>query len=346
MPSFQDEIDPDIEPMSQDSTSAGVEYQLNSNSMISVHFIHNDLRETIEDIGFLNALGDEGYLIGNPGKRDTAIQFPTGATPLGQPTPRPKRQYDALELGFNRRFSNNWFFSANYTLSRLYGNYTGLASSDEISTPTTDTTSATAQQQAGSISRPGGNANRYWDLDELLWDSRGNLDVLGRLATDRPHVVKLYGAYNLPFGTQVGAFFYGASGTPVSTYVTSTHAADMIVNGRGDLGRTPALTRTDLLVAHEVRMMGTKSLRLELNVLNLFNQKTARHIFNYLNRGSGIERGSSLIDLTNTDLSQGYDYNALIRDTPDGANAYDPRYGEPDLFEDGARGQFLVKFQF
>ena len=138
--------------------------------------------------------------------------------------PTPKRQYDALELGYNRRFANNWFFSANYTLSRLYGNYSGLASSDEVTTPTTGGSSATAQQQAGSIARPGGNVNRAWDLDELLCDSRGNLDVLGRLATDRPHVVKLYGAYDFPFGTQIGAFFYGASGTPISTYVTSTNS--------------------------------------------------------------------------------------------------------------------------
>ena len=62
--------------------------------------------------------------------------------------------------------------------------------------------------------------NRAWDLDEMLWDSHGNLDVVGRLATDRPHVVKLYGAYDFPFGTQIGAFFYGGSGTPISTYVT------------------------------------------------------------------------------------------------------------------------------
>lgn len=68
--------------------------------------------------------------------------------------------------------------------------------------------------------------------------------------------MKLYGAYTLPLGTQVGAFFYGASGTPISTYVTSTHAADIIVNGRGDMGRTPMLTRTDLLVAHDWRLMG------------------------------------------------------------------------------------------
>src|SRR2546422_7470095 len=45
--------------------------------------------------------------------------------------------------------------------------------------------------------------------------------VNGLLPTDRPHVVKLYGAYTLPFHTQIGAFFYGGSGTPISTVVNS-----------------------------------------------------------------------------------------------------------------------------
>ena len=169
----------------------------------------------------------------------------------------------------------------------------------------------------------------------------------GRLATDRPHVVKVYGAYTFPFGTQIGAFFYAGSGTPISTYVTSVHTADVFVEGRGNFyeldgsvtrdKRTPALTRTDLLLSHAVDVAGNKRLRFDLNVQNLFNQKTTRHIFNFLNRGSGTERGSSLIDLTNTDLTKGYDYNALIRATPDGANAYEPRYGMADLFEDGTR---------
>ena len=44
--------------------------------------------------------------------------------------------------------------------------------------------------------------------------------------------MKLYGAYDFPFGTQFGAFFYGGSGTPVYTYVTSTHSADLFVEGR------------------------------------------------------------------------------------------------------------------
>jgi hypothetical protein len=93
-------------------------------------------------------------------------------------------------------------------------------------------------------------------------------------------------------------------------------------------------------------MAGNKRLRLELNVLNLFNQKTARHIFNYLNRGAGVPRSSSAINLHELDLFKGYDYMALIRATPDGANAFDPRYDMPDLFEPGTQGQVSVKFVF
>ena len=54
------------------------------------------------------------------------------------------------------------------------------------------------------------------------------------------------------------------------------------------MGRTPFYSKTDLLVSHELPMAGNKRLRFELNVLNLFNQKTARHVFNYLNRGAGV----------------------------------------------------------
>ena len=354
---FQAEVDAAIKPMRQSSASGGVELQVGRNSVVTAHIIHNDLLETIEDIGFLTAAGDEGYVIGNPGRSLSELQFSTGATPAGFKTPRPKRQYDALELGYSRRLANRWFFSANYTFSRLYGNYSGLASSDEITTPTTGGSSSAAQQQAGSISRPGGNTNRAWDLDELLWDSHGNLGLEGRLATDRPHVAKLYGSYDLPFGTQVGAFFYGGSGTPVYTYVTSTNSADLFVEGRNGYyengqvlhdKRTPPLSRTDLLVSHEIGLAGRKRLRLELNVLNLFDQQTARHIFNYLNKGAIIpDRQSSFIDLSGADLSKGYDYISLINRTTDGqARAYDPRYGKADLFEPGRRGYVTVKFLF
>ena len=346
VPSF-DATDPDIKPMYQDSTSIGTEYQLGSEMVFGAHFVHNDLGRTIEDIGALDAFGNETYIIGNPGEGLGEIQFPSGATPLGQPVPRPKRQYDALELTLSKRYSNNYFWSASYVLSRLYGNYPGIASSDEISTPTTGTSSATAQQQAGSVSRQGGNANRAWDIDEIFWDSRGNLDVIGRLPTDRPHVVKLYGSYLAPFGTQFGVNFYGGSGTPLTTYVNTTNQTQAFVNGRGDLGRSDVLTRTDFLVSHELKLGGgNKRMRLELNLLNAFNQKTSRHQFNFLNRGAGSPRASAAINLSNVDLRNGYDYNALIAASSEGAGAYDPRFQRDDLFEPGTQGYFTVRFLF
>jgi hypothetical protein len=289
--------------------------------------------------------GDEVYYIANPGEGGATITPPSGAT-APFPTPTAKRKYDALEITASRRFSQNWFASGSVTISRLWGNYAGLASSDEITTPTTGVSSSTAQQQAGSISRPGSNVNRAWDIDELLWDSHGHLDVTGRLATDRPVVTKLYGAYTLPTNTQVGAFFYAGSGTPLTTYVNTLNQTQVMVNGRGDMGRTPFLTRTDLLISHELPMAAGRRIRLELNILNLFNQKTVLHKFNNLNRGAGLARASSAIDLSNVDLAQGYDYNALILASQEGAFAYDPRYGQADLFQTGLQGQFSVKFVF
>jgi hypothetical protein len=107
------------------------------------------------------------------------------------------------------------------------------------------------------------------------------------------------------------------------------------------------LTRTDLLVSHELKMGGgNKRLRLELNLLNAFNQKTSRHQFNYLNRGAGAPRPSSAISLADVDLRNGYDYNARIQGSPDGANAYDPRFGLDDIFEPGTQGYFTVRFIF
>jgi hypothetical protein len=94
---------------------------------------------------------------------------------------------------------------------------------------------------------------------------------------------------------------------------------------------------------------GPKRLRFELNLQNLFNQKTATHIFNFLNKGApggGSAISADAIALTNVDLSKGYDYRAMILATPDGASAFDPRYGQPDLWQTGLQGQISVKFSF
>lgn len=343
VPAF-DLVDPLTKPTFQDSASAGLEYQLAAASVLTVHAIHNSLKRVIEDVGTVIS-GNTVLYITNPGEAGGRTMATTGPT-APFPTPRVKRTYDAVEIGLSRRLARGWFAGGNYTYSRLHGNFGGLSSSDEIRTPTTGVGWKTQQAQAYSVANPGGSLRRNWDIDELMWDAHGHLDIRGRLATDRPHVVKLFGAYRFPFGTQVGAYFYGGSGIPISTYVNTTNQTEVFVNGRGDMGRTPRLTETNVLVSHQHALGRGRSLRVELNVLNVFNQKTATHVFNWLNRGAGAPRASSAIDLSRTNLAAGYDYHALIRATPDGANAYDPRYGRPDLFNDGLRGQVMVKLVF
>jgi Carboxypeptidase regulatory-like domain len=339
VPNFET-VDPDLKPMSQDSFNLGTEYQLGRTTVFSINYVHNNLVRTIEDIGLL-VDGDEVYLYANPGEGLATDALVSTATPAFK-VPKAKRQYDAVQLELNRRFADNWFMGGSYVWSKLQGNYPGIASSDEIRTPTLGLVYGADQQQSGINFRPGGNVNRAWDLDESTWDAKGNLDPQGPLATDRPHVFKLYGAYSFPFGTQIGANFYAGSGTPLTTYVNTLNGIEVFVEGRGDMGRTDLLNYTDLLLSQEVRMGGTQRLRFELNVLNLFNQQTSRHRFNYLNR----TRAAAEIDLHSTNLAQGYDYNAMLRATPDGANAFDPRYNMDDLFSPGTSGHFLVKWLF
>ena len=43
---------------------------------------------------------------------------------------------------------------------------------------------------------------------------------------------------------------------------------------------------------------------------------------------------------------EGFDYNALLAATPDGARALDPRYGLEDLFNPGLSARISAKFIF
>ena len=89
------------------------------------------------------------------------------------------REYTGLELRLDKRFSRNWYGNVSYVLSKLFGNYSGLASSDEDG-------------------RTSPNGNRYFDLPELVYDAYGR-QVLGRLPTDRPNTFRAFGGYSFKY---------------------------------------------------------------------------------------------------------------------------------------------------
>jgi hypothetical protein len=351
VPGFQ-YLDPNVKPMSSDIFNLGVEYEVKPQMVFSGRYVRNKLNRTIEDMGALDAAGDEVYRYGNPGEGANTVEPASGATCVvqvagacGVPMPKAKRIYDAMELQLLRRFSNGWMASASYVYSRLWGNYSGLQSTDEIRPGTLGYGFGTNQVFAATDYRPGGNANRYFDLDEALYDAHGHNGLYGPLPTERPHVFKFYGAYEFKFGTQIGTFFRASSGTPVTTQVQTVNQIPFYVEGRGDFGRTPTWNQTDLMVAHEIKFGDVKKLRFEFNMINLFNQKTSLFTFDRYNQEELSE--STGIDLSAVDLSKGFDWKALVQENVAATGIpIDPRFGKAAVFNTGFEGRFLIKFIF
>ena len=71
------------------------------------------------------------------------------------------------------------------------------------------------------------------------------------------------------------------SGTPLTTRFVLFNIDNMILNGRGDLGRTEAFTQTDFSLHHRYRFGGSErfSLVFDLDILNLFNENNTLGIF-------------------------------------------------------------------
>jgi hypothetical protein len=261
-------IDPNIKPYRQSELTFTFERELASKFVLQARYTRKRLDRAIEDVGFFNAQGSEVYIIGNPGE-GFAKQ---AREDQGFRADKPVRHYDAFEIRLDRRFANNFYFNANYTLSRLYGNYSGLASSDEI-----------IQYEAGAQGRTDPNASRYFDAPFTEAVVAGG-ETLGRLATDRPHVFKFAGAYSLDWNKRFGlgennttefqTFFTAQSGTPLTTIADIAHYDTIIVNGRGDLGRTGAFTQTDFAIRHRYRFGRDSRFTLvaEMDILNLFNE--------------------------------------------------------------------------
>lgn len=304
-----DGIDPDIKPMSSSEWTIASEHNLGSTSLLSFRYTNKHLRYGIEDIGILDEFGSEVYTIGNPGFGLTAADAPPpygGRTASGEPlTPKAKRDYQAFEVRYDKRFTEGWARNLNvfgsYTWSRLYGNWAGLANSDE----------------AGR-SQP--NVSRAFDLTPGNFNGQGK-NVFGLLATDRPHQFKLYGNYlwnTRAGGTTFSLSQQAFSGTPLSS--TASFIVAAFYNGRGDLGRTPFFTQTDVLVAHTYKVTERVSVKFDANILNLLNQAIV------VGKTTARNRNGSLDDLVANPYG-GYDAEALIPVTRKPTNI-DPTTGK------------------
>ncbi len=251
-------IDPDLQPMENREIQIGMDHQLTLNSVVGVRYVNKELINTIEDIGYLvynpDGTSEEHYITGNPGKGLVAGD-PAGPIP---PQAEAVRDYEAIELSWNRRFADNWSLRASYTYSSLEGNYSGLASSDEFG-------------------RTDPNVARYFDGLAYGYDQNANF-VEGPLNTDRPNAVEAQFLYRMPWGTNLGLNSRWAEGGPISE-VGSFNGVEFFPRGRETHGRLDDITQTDLLLAHPFRI-GNYTLEASINVINMFDEDAVTQVEN------------------------------------------------------------------
>jgi hypothetical protein len=169
--------------------------------------------------------------------------------------PDPERKYTALGITLEKHRGKNLNFLASYVLSRTYGNYTGLFSSDT------------------GLDLP--NVGLQFDNPEQL------VNATGLLPNDHTHVLKFNGSYRFDFGLSAGAFFLWQTGSPLSELgahpdPTETFSYSFL-RERGTVGRTPAIWDLNLRLTYNLNRVLKTNFRqkLILDVFHLFSQRKA-----------------------------------------------------------------------
>jgi hypothetical protein len=224
-----------------DEFSGGYERLLSGEGKFSIRVLHRNLRST-----FQQALDStDSYVLGSAG--EGALAF----------LPRPVRRYSAIEAGFQ----NTWRsleYGGSYVLSRNYGNFTGLYSTDVF------------------INNPGNNPG--------FATIHHRANTTGLLPNDRTHVLKASGTYRLASSITAGVFASWMSGTPLSE-MGSKQGFPFFLSRRGTAGRTPDVWDVNLRVALERRLANRADARIVGDILHVGNPRTTvrqdmTHYFN------------------------------------------------------------------
>jgi len=222
-----------------DEFTLGYEREVRHLFEFGVHAVDRILRQAVDD-AYDATTGS--YLMGNPGRGRLAF------------TPKPKRDYTALEITLQKARGAEAFILASYVLSRTYGNYTGVANTDA---------------SPGNIA----NAGPQFDFAEQYRNSTG------LLPNDRTHVFKLVGSCRVRPRLTAGAVWIWGTGTPLTEYGATPAGPPWFsfVSPRGTAGRTPPIWDLNLRLSYAVskRSTSTPAPKLILDLLHVFSQRTA-----------------------------------------------------------------------
>ena len=192
--------------------------------------------------------------------------------------PDPVHNYRAVELEFNKRFSDNWQLLSNWRIAKLEGNYEGHLRNDNGQTD------------------PG--ISSLFDFVQGEFNLLGDQFATGPLNTDRRHVINIYGSYafsqnNVPSlrGLNLGFGWHGESGIPISEYLAHPgylNAGEIPVGGRGKLGRTEFYQRFDAHADYTFNLTERYKLKFIGDFFNVFNSTRIRQPQEFRETTAGV----------------------------------------------------------
>lgn len=252
-----------------EETLIGFQYEVAPDFTVGARAIYRSLGRAIEDI---SVDGASTYIVTNPDAwTNVWVPDPFGrvdgdGNPYRYRFPKPVRQYRALEITAEKRFSNHWMMQGSYVLSRLDGNYEGLFSNDN-----------------GQLDP---NITSKYDIPSLL------INAYGLLPNDRTHVLKVYGGYffeNIPL--ELSANFNMQSGTPISALGADDAYGlnEGFCKPRGTAGRTPTIWTLDLGGQYSFKIWKS-NLALRADIFNVTNNQSTTAVdqtYNTLNTNPG-----------------------------------------------------------
>ena len=295
-------VDPNLRPTQTEEFTLGVDHELNKTMSVGVRFVRKWADYVIESVCQFVPAG-EACGVNNPGF-GTIGKHPVPE--VSQDQPPAKRVYDGIEFRLRKRYANRWSLDASYLYSRLWGNWSGVGSSDE------------------AVNCLQANSCLAFNFLYYSYDASGR-PTYGLLGTDRPNQFKTAFTYDLPWGTLVGVNQIAESGIPQSTIIKErTDGLNFFPYGRGDLGRTPFYTQTDLLAQQRIPLPGSRvHLVVGANVINLFDQKRIT-----LKQTTPYRDAFSVPDVQ---FFAGFDPVAYAASTP--GIRVDPRFGQASQFQ-------------
>jgi hypothetical protein len=375
-------IAPGVKPYRQHEYVAGVAYQVRRDLAFEARYDRRRLDRAIEDASLADPVNFEMYTVVNPGQGvnktidgyatflqslgnvfgvQTAPGAPLfafnanpsiatfGTCPTCPNNPQAIRNYDGFELRLTKTSSHGLAGMFAYTWSSLWGNYTGLTTTDQI--------------DGGITGRNSPDTTRAFDEPFYYFGANGKSND-GPLPTDRPNTLKGDLYYNLPWKggsntTTFGLFQVAYQGSPVTsfadvglgccgqpiegTYIfgrgkfapVTTDSTGAVTLGNPTTTRTPWYTQTDFNLQHAIKVNKNNEhqiLSFTGTFTNLLNQHAVVAYSesmnsNYFSNGLfqyQIFTGAPFYQAVET----GYDANAQA-----GGLIKNSRYGSPNLWQ-------------